>query len=91
MRIVWTEASLTDLDDILTYVADHFPSLGEAVERRIRAVAERIGEWPESARVVDERAGVRVAPLVRYPYRVFYRVRGSTVEILHIHHGARDD
>jgi plasmid stabilization system protein ParE len=26
----------------------------------------------------------------RYPYKIFYRVRAGTVEILHIHHAARE-
>jgi hypothetical protein len=29
-------------------------------------------------------------PLVRYPYRVFYRTANRTIEILYIHHSARD-
>jgi len=33
---------------------------------------------------------MRVVPLVRYPYKVFYRVSDQTVEILYIHHAARD-
>jgi plasmid stabilization system protein ParE len=31
----------------------------------------------------------RGAPLSRYPYKIFYRVTGDTVEILHIRHAAR--
>jgi hypothetical protein len=46
---------------------------------------------PESARRIPERPGVRVVPLIRYPYKIFYHVVGDTVEILHIHHAARDD
>jgi len=29
-------------------------------------------------------------PLIRYPYKVFYRVANQTVEILHIYHSARN-
>ncbi len=91
MRVVWTEAALADLDDVLGYIAEHYPSLTDPVERRLRAVVERIGQWPESGRVVDERPGVRVVPLVRYPYRLFYLVMDERVEILHLHHAARAD
>jgi len=43
--------------------------------------------------VVEQRSSVRVVPLVRYPYRIFYRVGGDgdVVEILHVHHAARQD
>jgi plasmid stabilization system protein ParE len=91
MKVVWTEAATADLDSILSYTAQHYPSEVEAVERRIRAVVARLGRWPESARAVEQRAGVRVVPLVRYPYRVFYRVADGAVEILHVHHAARSE
>jgi hypothetical protein len=41
--------------------------------------------------MVEQREGVRVVPLVRYPYRIFYRVAGDAAEILHVHHAARDE
>ena len=91
MQVVWTEAALADLDEVLAYTAEQYPSLVDAVERCIRAVVERIGRSPESARVVEERAGVHVVPLIRYPYRVFYRAHAGRVEILRVHHAARDD
>jgi toxin ParE1/3/4 len=91
MKVVWTEAALADLADILAYTAEHHPSLVAPIERRIRSVAARVGRWPESARAVEQRPDVRVAPLVRYPYRVFYRLAGEAVEILHVHHAAREE
>jgi plasmid stabilization system protein ParE len=91
MRVVWTEAALADLDSVLTYTSIHYPMLVAAVELRIRAVVNRVGRWPESGRPVEERAGVRVVPLLRYPYRLFYRVTDDHVEILHPHHAARGD
>ena len=35
------------------------------------------------------RPDIRVAPLGRFPYKIFYRVRANAVEILHINHAAR--
>ena len=35
--------------------------------------------------------GVRVAPLIPYPYKVFYRNKGEAIEILYIHHVAQDE
>ena len=42
-----------------------------------------------SAEEVAQRPGVRVVPLIRYPYKVFYRITNEAVEILYIHHAAR--
>ncbi len=89
MKVVFTAAALQDLDEIADWLAAHYPTIAAAVERRVRMVVARIGRWPESARRSAKRPGVRVVPIGRYPYRIFYRITADTVEILHIHHAAR--
>jgi plasmid stabilization system protein ParE len=89
MKVVYTDAALHDLDEITVWLKAHYPGLGNAVERRLRLVVAHIARWPDSMRASAERPGVRVVPLGRYPYKLFYRVRGDAVEILHIHHAAR--
>jgi toxin ParE1/3/4 len=89
VKVVYTDAALRDLDDITIWLSGHYPGLGAAVEQRLQIVTAHIARWPESMRASVHRPGVRVAPLGRYPYRVFYRVSGDVVEILHIHHAAR--
>jgi toxin ParE1/3/4 len=91
MRVVYTTEAIADLDGIFDYIADYYPAaISDAFQNRLHAVIARIARWPESAQEVSERPGVRVAPLIRYPYKVFYRVSGDTVEILHVHHAARE-
>ncbi len=89
MRVVWTAAALADLDEALAYTRQHFPQSVLPFERRVRATVEQIRRWPQSARRVEVHPDLRVAPLVRYPYRIFYRISGDSVEILHVHHAAR--
>jgi len=89
MRVVFTAAALADLDEILGYTEANYPSLTIRVEHRIRDVIARIGEWPRNARALDGQPDIRVVPLIRYPYKIFYRIIGDTVEILHLHHTAR--
>jgi toxin ParE1/3/4 len=87
MKVVYTAEALNDLDQILAFIAANYPTISEAFQLRLRSV---IGKWPQSAQEVAERPGVRVVPLVRYPYKIFYQLAGDAVEILHIHHAARD-
>ena len=89
MKVVWTAAALADLDEALSYTRGHFPQSEFFLERRLRATIDRISRWPESAREVEGRPEVRVVPLIRYPYRLFYRVAADHIEILHFHHAAR--
>ena len=39
--------------------------------------------------MLEQRSDVRVMPVVRYPYLIFYTVSGDELRILHIRHGAR--
>ena len=89
MRVIYTDEALENLDQILRFIAANYPTVYEAFEERLRSVIVRISEWPESAQEVAERTGIRVVPLIRYPYKVFYRNTGEAIEILYIHHAAR--
>jgi toxin ParE1/3/4 len=89
MKVVYTEEALRDLDAIADWLIVHYPAVAPIIERRIRSVVAHIARWPESSRRSAKRPSVRVVSLGRYPYKIFYRVTNDTVEILHIHHAAR--
>ena len=89
MKVVFTDRALADLDEILEYIRTAYPTAFTGFEARMGAIIRRIGQWPESAAQVADRPGVWVVPLLRYPYKIFYRVTPSAVEILYIHHAAR--
>lgn len=91
MKVVYTDDASEDLDGILAYIASNYPAVYDAFLIRLRSVIARIGMWPDSAQEVAERPGVRAVPLLRYPYKVFYRNTGEVVEIMHIHHAAQDE
>jgi toxin ParE1/3/4 len=54
----------------------------------IREAVRLLGEQLHSGYKTDE-PDVRVKFLIRYLYKIFYRVRRDVVEILHIRHAAR--
>jgi toxin ParE1/3/4 len=68
-------------------------AFGEAVavalETYIRATVARIAVVPDGAQPLPNRLGVRVIPLGRYPFKIFYTVVGDRIIILHIRHSAR--
>jgi plasmid stabilization system protein ParE len=90
VKVVYAEEALRNLDDISDYIRQNYPTISEAFRLRPQFVVARIAKWPESAQEVADQSGVRVVPLVRYPYRAFYRAANQTIEILCIHHSARD-
>jgi toxin ParE1/3/4 len=64
MKVVYTEDALRDLDEILTYIGANYPAMASAFVGRLRMIERRIGRWPESAEEVEQRPGVRMAPLL---------------------------
>ncbi|MBZ0148337.1 MAG: type II toxin-antitoxin system RelE/ParE family toxin [Pseudorhodoplanes sp.] len=91
MKVVYTDEALHNLDEILAFIAANYPTVLAAFELRLRAVERRIGRWLNSATEVEQRPGVRVVPLLRYPYKIFYQVRADAVEVVYIHHVARSE
>jgi len=90
MKLVYSRRALADLDGIATYyAANASPAIAESIQRRLTDVADRICHAPEAAPRVSQRSQVRVAAIVRYPFRIFYRLRGDTIDILHIRHTSR--
>jgi plasmid stabilization system protein ParE len=91
MKVVFTDDALRDLDEIFEFISAHYPAVYGPFEKRLRTIVNRIGRWPESAQEVEQRPKVRGVPFIRYPYKLFYRVVSERIEVLHIHHTARDD
>jgi toxin ParE1/3/4 len=90
MKVEFTNRAVRDLREISDYSHMHFGNrVTRGLEARIRDVITRIASAPESAPRVEQRPGMRVVLLARYPFKIFYRVAGETVTILHIRHTAR--
>jgi toxin ParE1/3/4 len=90
MKIEYSKRAVADLRKIAADSHEMFGDLvAEALETRIRAVVDRIARDPLSAPEVGQRPGLHVVPLIRYPFKVFYRVLDGSVRILHIRHTAR--
>ncbi|MBW7972292.1 type II toxin-antitoxin system RelE/ParE family toxin [Bradyrhizobium sp. BR 10289] len=91
MKVRWSESSLSDIDDIFSYIHERNRTAAAAVVERIKAVASLLQDFPEAGHLTDE-PGVRMFPTVRYPYLVFYTINTSDAEvvILHVRHGAQE-
>jgi toxin ParE1/3/4 len=90
MKVVYSPRALRDITAIAAYyrsVAD--PNIAPAIAARIEQVIRHLTEHPESAPRVANRRAVRAALILRYPYKIFYRARNDTIEIVHIRHTAR--
>lgn len=88
-QIRWTERARNDLKAIHEYIAADNPLVALRVATRIVTATERLADFALSGRVVPEHERSGVRELIVRPYRIAYRIAGSEVRILKIHHGAR--
>jgi toxin ParE1/3/4 len=90
MRVRYSLLALLQLEEIHRYIAERNPRAAKAVVARIEDLCEKLGEFPGMGSTTDQ-PGVRVLPVVRYPYLIFYlqMVEADEVVILRIRHGRR--
>jgi plasmid stabilization system protein ParE len=89
MKVEYSNRATADLRKMSTDSRPYGEEVAAAVEALLRQITGHISAHPEAALRVDERRGVHVIPLIRYPYKVFYRVLTDRVRILHIRHTSR--
>ncbi len=88
MRVRWLRRALRNLDEEAEYIARDDPDAAAQMVDRIATSVERLATHPALGRT-GRVPGTRELVVSGTPYVVPYRVRGETVEILRVFHGAR--
>jgi toxin ParE1/3/4 len=90
VKVRYIRKALTQLDQIYSYIEARNPTAAKQVKARIKQSIARIARHPYSCRA-SEHPGIRVLPVVRYPYLVFYSVDevAKEVHILRNRYGAK--
>jgi len=92
-RVVWAEAAVRDLEEIVAFVAEDSATSAERLLSMLRAKTASLEAVPMRGRVVPElsRFGMRSwREVVVRPFRIVYRVYGDTVTVLAVFDGRRD-
>lgn len=93
-RVVWTRASIVDLDQIIDYVA-----LDAGIDRalrlyeKIRDKVESLSQFPRRGRIVPELETIAVLEfreILMDRYRIVFRIDGKKVVLVGILDGRRD-
>lgn len=87
MNVRFTETAYADLHEIHAYIARENPRAAAAVVARIEATSRQIGMFPEIG--PRKYRSVRIFPVGRFPYLIFYTVEGDEAVILTIRHSSR--
>ena len=86
--IKWTQTALRSVDDIAGYIAKDHPTRASSFVLELQATVTRLQLYPGMGRA-GRVPGTRELVLHKN-YIAIYRVRGDDVEILRLHHVARN-
>ena len=90
MKVEYSSRAVADLHKISADSRRAFGDrVAQALGERMRAVVDLVSREPLSAPEVEQRPGLHVATLVRYPFKIFCRVLDDRIRIIHIRHISR--
>ena len=91
MRVRFTQRAARQLDRILSELKSVNPNAARALQRRVDEIVRDIGLFPDQFQQVGERPGVQRAPMIRFPYLMFYKIVNEEAVVLRIRHDARKE
>jgi plasmid stabilization system protein ParE len=88
VRIRYTRRAFLDREAIFDYLDERSPKGARNVQQAIIKAVRTLEGYPRLGQSTDV-AGVRELVVPRYPYKVYYRIEGKEVWILHIRDARR--
>jgi len=76
-KVRFTPPARAQLLAALAYIRADRPSAARAFQHRVNAVLARLGDFPDSGRVVPELPDLQFREVTVEPYRFFYRVQAG--------------
>jgi plasmid stabilization system protein ParE len=88
LPVVFRPAAQAEYIGAAAYYESQQPGLGADFEAEVQAVLDTIGNQPDRYPIAVR--DIREAPVKRFPYCVYYRVRSDRLVVLAVFHQSRD-
>ena len=89
MKVLFTPSGRKQFLEAVAYIYRENPTAAVAFRRKAEKVLSRLRKFPQSGRVLPEFPDLPFREVIVPPYRFFYRVKGKTVWIVAVWHGAQ--
>lgn len=83
-EVIWTEPALNDLNEIAEYIALSNPLAAQSLVQKVFDRITSLETHPESGKIPIELQNLNYREIVVKPCRVFYKVDGLSVYVLHV-------
>jgi addiction module RelE/StbE family toxin len=87
MKLIWTDEALEKLDSIEQFIAQDSPARAQEFIDFLIKSGESIANNPESGRIVPEIANQAIREIIVRKYRIVYRIKDNTIEIITVFEG----
>ena len=88
LRLSFEPAAKLEFVEAVAWYEAQRPGLGRELAAEVERVLKRARAAPEQFRRV--RCGAHKARLDRFPYNIYFAVKGDALAVLAVFHGARD-
>jgi toxin ParE1/3/4 len=89
LKVLFTPSGRNQFLAAIAYIHRENPTAAVAFRRKAEKVLSRLRKFPQSGRVLPEFPDLPFREVIINPYRFFYRVKGKTVWIVAVWHGAQ--
>ena len=88
LKLIWSQLAIDDLDEIANFIAKDSEDYAKIFVRKIVDQVEHIPDFPQLGRMVPEIQDEQVRERMYQNYRLIYRIKNESIEIVRIfHHG----
>lgn len=88
-KIVWSPQAIEDVNEICRYIAKDSALYALILAQSIVSAVEDVALFPYLGRTVPEKRNEKIREKIVGKYRVIYKIRNGTVQLLTVIHGAR--
>lgn len=90
MKVIWSQRALQDVEHIRDYIALDSPAYARPFIERLLYATRHLPQFPQSGRAMPEASNPNIREVIYQGYRIIYRVRAETIEIVMVIHGSRN-
>ena len=88
LPFAWRVAAQTEFEEAAKWYETKRAGLGVAFVSEVQRVLDKIADQPDRYPLVF--SDIQEAPVTRFPFCVYYRVKPSRIVIIAVFHGSRD-
>ena len=88
-EVRWTLQAAEDIESIAEFIAEDSSHYARLFVIDVLEAVDRLADFPKLGRMVPEVNNPDIREIILGDYRIVYRLKGESPEILTVYHGAR--